>query len=316
MSRQDLTAKELIQRIEMGKHDIKMRVRAIVLDPIQSMDEEKAASVSYFQEIGKRHDATLKTAESIMDFFSKKWRDINLPEEKQVEQMKSHLLEVTEKWIPRIKDVVSFYKSCLSKRYFFADTDEGREAMTLMDAAVNNVVVVCKDLQELDIVSPADPIHSSKYNLLDIVQEILDGLKSAYVLYDNEVKVSTFEIETDVKILQNRILLNIRENIEKHAFGTRAFKDKHVWEKRVLVSIMESSGFYTVSISNNGSPFKGDPQKIFDYGYCHGDQKHSGIGLNSAFLHMQQLGGSIEFKASPVGDYPVTFILKLPITHV
>lgn len=316
MSKQDLSAKELIQRIEMGKHDIKMRVRAITLDPIQSMDDEKAASVSYLKDNERVHNETLEYAESIMDFFSKKWRDISLSDEKQVEQMRSHLSAVTDKWIPRIKKVVSFYESCLSKRYYFADTEEGKEAMTLMEAAVRDVVSVCKDLQELDIVSPADPIHSSKYNLLDIIQEILDGIKSAYVIYDNEVKVSTYEIETDVSIFQNRVLLNIRENIEKHAFGTKSFKDKHVWEKKVHVSIKELKGFYTIAISNNGSPYKGEPSKIFDYGYCYGEQKNSGIGLNSALVHMQQLGGNIEFIASPIGDYPVTFVLKLPITHV
>ena len=312
MKTQELTTEELIRRVEMGKHDIKMRVRAIVLDPIQSMDEDNSASAAYLKEQYRQHNVILKSAESVMGFFSKKWRNIRLSEEEQFKQLEEHLSDVDSKWIPEIRSIVSFYKLCLANRFYFTDTDGGKDAMALMTDAVNNVDKVCKELEELGKFSSDKPIESGKYNLLEIIQEVLDRIKSAYVFYEDEVLVSTFFINTDKDIFQNRVLLNIRENIEKHAFGTRSYINKHVWEKKVAVSIRKAHESFIISISNNGTPYKGNPQKIFDYGYCYGEKKHSGIGMNSALVHMQQLGGGIEFESSPDSVYPVTFILTLP----
>lgn len=318
MSKQELTKKELIERIEMGKHDIKMRVRAIVLDPIQSMSigSGDAASESYYKEQGRKHEVILKTAESIMLFFSEKWRSSGSPEDEQIEQLNNYLSDVVVKRIPEIRTVVSFYRLCLDKRYYFTDTDDGNDAMTMMKASVDNLETVCKDLEELGNVSPDKPLNNYNYNLLEILQEILDGIKAAYVIYNNEVVVSTYEIDTDKDVFQNRVLLNIRENIEKHAFGTRAYKEKHVWEKKVVVSVKKANDSYSVSISNNGTPFRGDPHKVFDFGYCFGEQKHSGVGLNSAYVHMKQLGGRIEFKSLPLDEFPVSFVINIPIGHV
>lgn len=307
-----MNQEDLIKRIEHAKHDIKMRVRAVVLDPISAMNISGAHTTSYVQEQGPVHKDIISKAQFIMKEFSEKWRDTSCSEDDQILQMKTHIARVSQEYIPQIQSIALFYQDCINHKYYFSDSEDGQRALKLMIKSVSKVEKVCLDLSKLfsDSDKPEVAINKQQ-NLLSMLQEVLDDIQ-ADVQYVNEVGVASFELSTDKDIFQNHVLLNIQENIDKHAFGTKDFKKKHIWERIVSVEIREKPDLFEIRISNNGCPFKGKPEKIFDYGYCHGEAKHSGIGLNSAKEHMRQLGGDILFQSTPKELFTVHFIISLP----
>lgn len=305
-----MTNKELIDRIELTKHDIKMRVRSVVYDPIEAMSEKNAATNSYSKEQVNAHKETRRLANEVMTFFSEEWRDKGTSEGDQFSQLKNHIRLVKDHIIPSIKKISSFYEECLNHRNYFSNSEAGETARKKMSRAVTKVEKVCVDLQRIDDISPVNE-NIALVNLLNLLQEVFDDIP-ANVIYINEVAFSLVELYTDNEQLQNHVLLNLKENICKHAFGTKAFKNVHLWNKKVRISYSTTARYHVVKVSNNGTPFFGKAEMVFDYGYCHGEQKHSGYGMNSAKLHMQNLGGDIIFKSTPNEEYKVTFELKLP----
>ena len=304
------TFEELIHKIERGKHDITMRIRGIVLDPIEAINSNDAASSDYFSEQRDKNYRILNEARAIMAEFSKKWRDVKSPEDIQLEQMKHQLSRISDEFIPEIKRIVSFYEMCCKHKNYFLDSENGNWALRRMSKATERVDKVCADLARIGNDASENPTEI-KLNLLETIQEVLDDIM-ANVVYEDELRFSTIEFKTDKDIFQNHVLLNIQENISKHAFGTAEFKNKHVWQKIVLVTVEDLQDHFLLRIANNGAPFKGKPEKIFEYGYCHGENKHSGVGLNSALTYMKQLGGDIRFESTPNADYTVSFYLVLP----
>lgn len=301
---------ELLEFIETNKHNVMVLLRSVVLDPIQSMNMPEAASEFYAHEVGRRNEEVLRMATEIMTAFSMKWRDTDEPEEQQLLSMKRHIAEVVSRDIPRIREVVSFYSFCVNKKYFFEATGNGNEALEKMTVSVSMSDRVCDKLLRLEGDRDEGDLPRHKYNLLEMLQEGLDGIE-AEVHYHKEWESAGYGVCVNSESFLDNVLINIRENINTHAFGTLKFKKKFVWEKRVDVEIEEKDCCYVVSISNNGEPFTGDVSKVFDYGYCHGKMKHSGIGMYSIRKSMRQMGGDAEFGASNRSK-TVTYKLTLP----
>lgn len=287
-----------------------MLLRSVVLDPIQYMNRPDAAADSYFREVGSKNEGVLHSANSIMSTFTKKWRDPDEAEEEQLLSMKQHIADVVSHDIPEIRKVVEFYSFCVNKKYFFNATDKGNKALEKMTVSVSMCDRVCDKLLRLegDHEDNNQPLRNC--NLLELLQEGLDPIE-AEVSYKREWESSTFTVKVNSEIFLDHVLINIQENINKHAFGTKKFKEKYVWEKKVSVEIEEQDTCYVISISNNGEPFTGDITKVFDYGYCHGKTKHSGIGMHSILKSMKQLGGNAEF-CTKKNSYAVTYKLILP----
>lgn len=238
-----MSKEELINTIEMAKHDITMRVRAVVLDPIDAMSEDGAATPEYFREQGKKHEDTLLLAKSIMSTFAKKWRDVKSPEDEQLEQLKRQVAYISSDVIPQIEKITKYYKICDKHKYYFSDNEDGNWARTRMAKAISSSEKVCADLKKIGDVS--DSVKQATLNLLDLLQDVLDDIR-AYVVYKDEVNFSSVEVSTDRDILQHRVLANIQENANRHAFGTRAWKYKHLWEKKVLVTYKKTKDYHVV----------------------------------------------------------------------
>jgi len=100
--------------------------------------------------------------------------------------------------------------------------------------------------------------------------------------------------------------------VNNHAFGTSSRKKLHIWEKKVYVQVTQDDNHCFVNISNNGEPFNGREDKIFEYGYCYGEKKCNGIGMHSAREHMRAMNGDLEFKTNKEGQYKVLHIITLP----
>ena len=300
---------ELIKFIETNKHDVTMRVRSVVLDPIQAMNRPGATTDSYNKEIGLRGEEIKKLALDIMSFFAKKWRNPNDSTEQQLLSIRKNLADVSSIIIPQIKQVVTFYTYCSSKKYLFSDTDKGNKALEKMTMSVSSCERVCESLLRL---GENAEHHENKQicNLLEILQEGLDSIE-AEVNYVKEWETSRISVSIDPEIFLNHVLINVKENINTHAFGTNTFRQKYVWEKKVCIEVQDGDSQISILVHNNGEPFKGDITKVFEYGYCHGEKKHSGIGMHSIKKSMTELGGDVEFKKSSKPDYTTTYKLVL-----
>ena len=311
MKKANMSVNEIIDMIEVNKHDITMRLRRVVLDPISAMIREGAATSIYYSENANSNKKIKEQATHIMNLFCKKWRNQNSTDDEQLSQMLEMIRKVNEEIILQIKEIVEYYKYCIVQKHYFAATESGTKALQRMTKAVNNSDGVCKDLLRLDSVESDDNKNIQKYCLLELLQEYLDDI-DAEVIYVNECNVFSFQILIDKEKFQNHVLINISNNIQNHAFGTQDFANKPLWEKEVNIDIKDVNNNYIITIKNNGEVYKGDSSRIFDYGYCYGKLKNNGIGMHSARKSMKELGGSIEFISTPNDKYHVSLILTIP----
>lgn len=302
---------EIIHIIEINKHDIVLRVRSVVRDPIVYMNKKGAAETIYFSECKDKNTEILVIAEKIMTIFDEKWRDINSSEEEQIQQIHKKVLDIQNIVIPKIKYIVAYYQDCSEKKHYFSSTETGNNALKKMCQAVNRVDNVCAGLLRIDQIEDTHNSSTSTCNLLELIQESFD-LIDADVNYIDEYIAYKLMVETNRETLHDHVLNNITNNINEHAFNTSTFKYKHTWEKKVRVSITVNEKKYIIKVQNNGEPFRGNVENIFDYGYCHGEQMHNGIGLNSARKHLRELGGELTILTDSLSDYKVTYIINIP----
>lgn len=304
---------ELIKRIESNKHDIVMRVRSVVKDPITFLNRKGAADPAYFNDQSGNNDYFRQLADEIMICFAEKWRNPKDSDDDQLRQMRATIKRVSEEVIPKIQEVVTYYSSCVKKSYYFSSSPAGETAKNKMAVAVKMAKGVCDDLLTLE---PMEEKRENKncfkpFPLLASLQEVLDDIE-ADVQYQDEYDLSKIFVIGDAKMFHNRVLLNIKENICNHGFGTRRYLKKHIWEKEVFVKTSISGNNAIISISNNGAAFNGDINKVFDYGYCYGEKRHNGIGMNSAKEHMLLMNGDLEFRISEVKGQTVEYIIIIP----
>lgn len=304
--------KELIERIETNKHDVTMNVRSIVLDPIERINRPGAATDSYFAEQQNNNQEILKKAEAIMSSFAKKWRNPDDTSEEQLQSMQSYIRKVVSDIIPQIKEVVRFYSLCVECKQYFTSTEKGDKALHKMTEAVCNSDRICNRLQNLYGNEKEETFTKHSCNLLVMLQKGLDAI-DAEVTYKNEWENSEFLVQIDEEEFLDHVLINIRDNINRHAFGTPFFQNMYIWKKKVLVEIEQDKTKYIVKISNNGEPFTGNVKKVFEYGYCHGKMKHSGIGMHSIKQTMNKMGGDVEFETSTTPNFST--IYKILITR-
>lgn len=302
---------QYIKGTVIRKHDIALRLRSIVIDPIARMNRPNAAEPVYFENEGFLNSKYIKETEKLRNEFSKKWNDESKPLEKQQEQIEEMLGKVKSRFVPSIKEICGFYKKCLDKGYYFQNTEAGRKAQDLMKRAVNQTDELCNDLLAIGDHTKVKSDYVT-FNLLTCLQEILDDI-DAHVSYVDEFTISEIMCKSDRKAFRDHVLMNIQENTNTHAFGTPKFKAKHVWERKVKVLVKEESGSIVIDVKNNGERFKGDVSKVFEDGYRYGMMRHSGHGMFSAKNTMSSLGGNIEFYASDICDQDSDFTTTIRI---
>ena len=299
---------EYIKVVETNKHDITLSLRRLVLDPVYRM--YRSGTDLYFRERGAEHERIKSRAEEIMGFFEKKWYNPANSEQQKEDSIKDNLNRVTTNIIPCIKEIVEFYKSCHPQKHYFTDDNTGEEAMKLFGNSVNLCEKLCDRLKNLYPDNKESNTEIAMCNLLELLQKGLDDI-DAEVRYVDEWENSEILIRTDENEFLDHVLCNIKDNIERHGFGTQEFRNKYVWEKNVDVKIDDDGDFWSVFISNNGATFTGDTTKVFDYGYFHGTMRHSGIGMNSIKNTMKRLGGDVEFGKSVNSSFSTTYKLLI-----
>ena len=67
----------------------------------------------------------------------------------------------------------------------------------------------------------------------------------------------------------------------------------------VNISLSNKNNGQTLQVSNNGSPFKGDENKLGELYYRHNPSSGSGLGLHIVSSLMKSMGGNVKFSNNP-----------------
>ena len=293
-----MTSKELIKDIGANKHNVKMRLRMVVLDPIDSILNDGQVTIEFLLEQKKKITEVHEIATSIMNFFSRKWYDSEEDsEDVKLASLRSNINKTIDEIIPKIKDVIiPFYDICYNNTQYFKQPLANNDTYNFIQDSLNDYLSICIALKSLDHDDENGNITCTKVNLLEIIQKGLDKTPVAIVSYVNEFNMSQYYVNIDVDKFLNDVLLNIRSNIERHAFSTAEQKKRLITEKKVVVSVdEEDKDNLVISIQNNGTQFKGDYKQIFDYGYTSGKSGNEGKGMFSIKNTMKEIGGDVQF---------------------
>ena len=309
-----MTPHEIIQKIECNKHDLTMRLRRMVLDPISYMDRTGASTPQYRESVSQKHSEILSKARFIMDFYGSKWNNLESNEEQQLQELKLGIEKLNSEIVPQIKkEIIVFYRKCIAEPVFFGQTKFGVKARQLMVESIANCDEICDSLIKLDSILPKQYLNNKDYNLLEVIQEVMDDL-NAVVIYSGSEYCLDCSVKIDLNDFKDHVLDNIRNNIELHAFGTKQFRNVPLYDRHVKIEIMEGEHYFMVKIFNNGTPFRGDIKRVFEYGYKYGEQEHTGIGMYNIRKTMNDLGGDILFYSLPNDDnsrYTTVYAIKI-----
>lgn len=165
----------------------------------------------------------------------------------------------------------------------------------------------CQGLSKLKIDSPISSPHNKPFRLIEVVEEVFDELDVdvKYNCPDRDILVSINKAGFETEVLQN-----IAENIKRHAFPFAEYVNKLLSDKVVEIQITKDDNKVLIRVSNNGNPFKGNADNLFNSGYHSGKYGRTGFGLASAKQFMQKIGGDIQF--SPANNYQVSFLITIP----
>lgn len=308
----ELNNEQLVDYVVMLKHDITTSLATLVINPIISMSKDGSMTDVYIASKSLDHNKARSLAKEIMSFFDKKWADDNFSIEEQASSILANLQVLTSIYDKKILEVASFYEHCLSHPEYFSNSTSGERALS----AVQNALTVKQDvlsvLQKLKSKVCADDVSLGNYNLLCLLQEVFDSMKT-------DVRYIGFNLDTCIKtdknLLTTHVLMNLKHNMENHAFGVNPYSQRFVWENIVLLQFRRLESKYELTISNNGAPFEGNVEKVFEDGYYHGEKGHSGHGMHSARKYMKLLGGDIKFIVPSVenSNFLVSYVLTFPI---
>lgn len=295
-----MTSAELIKDIGANKHNVKMRLRMAVLDPIDSILHDGQVTNEFMREHKVKINEVHHVATTIMSFFSRKWYDSEEDsEEAKLESLRNNIKKTIDDVIPSIKEIIiPFYDMCYNNTQYFRQPLANNDTFNLIQDSRKDYRSICGALQSLEHDKGSERRPCAEVNLLEILQKGLDKTPVAIVSYIDEFLMSLYNVYIDADKFLNEVLLNIRSNIERHAFGTTEQKKKLITEKKVIVSLdTEQKDFFIVSIKNNGTQFKGDANQIFEYGYTSGKSGNEGKGMFSIKQTMKEIGGDAQFQS-------------------
>ena len=154
---------------------------------------------------------------------------------------------------------------------------------------------------------------TNKIPAIYIVDLILSTLHNVtnHVTVSNGYDCSNDIVEMNTDDFQEYVLNNFKSNLKEKAFYRNYSKKNN----KILVSVSMQDGTIAVCMSNNGEPFNGDVDKVFDEKYTFGENKGSGQGMFDAKLYMNHIQGDIQLKVYPYMEYPVRFALLFPTTN-
>lgn len=172
-----------------------------------------------------------------------------------------------------------------------------------IDCLIEKIKIICSNgriqNEEIELISEIDSFvnHYKDNKLYTFVENF--SCDNAHICFGNSDLHSIFQ--------------NVFNNIEHHAFwGVNTYQEKN----KVMISINKNATAIVVKISNNGMPFEGDVEKVFDFKQKYGKTGHSGIGLFSVKKIMNDYGGSARFVSEPDREFCVTLELRFKLNNL
>lgn len=298
-----------IEEVHRNKHNMLPVVKMAVLKPIYAMLEPECRTKDFPSSLLTEIEAKKPVVDEIMEYLSS-IGDIELGDENPADILHKQVRCVIDTIIPQIKSFSSFYSQFKDKEYYFTETDEGKRALGLLIKAPLRCEMACEGLSKLERANENVNKENNEQviRICEIVENIFDELDNINVIYKFQNRNITIRLERND--FESKVLMNIIENIKRHAFPFEEYKDKLVVDKIVEVFLTSNSDGIILRISNNGAPFQGNVENLFKQGYHAGKYGRTGFGLASAKQYMLGIGGNIEF--SYTENYNTSFVITIP----
>lgn len=155
----------------------------------------------------------------------------------------------------------------------------------------------------------AKPEDICEVSLLELAKEVFNNIrKDIKVEYINNCAEGD-RVFLSKEIFKEWVLVNIKSNIERHAFP----EGESIDNPRVRIIVDEDIAGCVLTIENNGKEFVGDSNLVFSLNTKFGETAHSGEGLYLAKCYMDdyQCGGKIMLIPNPCDDYSVAMEIKI-----
>lgn len=143
-----------------------------------------------------------------------------------------------------------------------------------------------------------------------VIELILSSLQDVtnYVTIQSDCDYAKAVIMINVRDFQEYVLTNFQSNLKEKAFYRR-----DNMEHKILVSVFMANNKIAIGLSNNGEPFTGEVDRVFEESYTFGENRGNGQGMYDAKQYMNHIQGDIQMRAFPNMEYPVRFVLLFPI---
>ena len=296
-----------IEEVHRNKHNMIPVVKLAISKPIEALLETTNLTNDFPISLLPVIKSKKNEADDIMSYLSS-IGSTETTKEDEVVQLEKQIEFVVNSIIPKIKEFSLFFQQFTDKDFYFAKTDGCQRVLGLVQKAPSRCEISCQGLSKLKIDSPISVSPNKSFRLIEVVEEVFDELDNINVIYkcsDRELQICTSKADFQTEVLQN-----IAENIKRHAFPYAEYANKLVIDKIVEIQITNDDNKVIIRVSNNGNPFKGNADNLFNSGYHSGKYGRTGFGLASAKKYMQKIGGDIEF--SPVNNYQVSFLITIP----
>lgn len=296
-----------IEDVHRNKHNMIPVVKLAISKPIEALLDASNLTSDFPQSLFPLIQTRKKDADHIMNFLSS-IGNTDSSQEDQVYQLEEQIKYVVESIIPQIKDFSKFFLQFKDKEFYFEKSEGGQRALGLVLKAPSRCEISCQGLSKLNNDTQRDNTPIQSFRLIDLVEDIFDSLDNINVIY--KCSNRDLEIRVDKAKFESTVLFNLSENIRRHAFPYTEYANKLVIDKIVEIDITEGENRVLIRISNNGNPFEGDIDKLFNSGYHSGKYGRTGFGLASAKQFLQNIGGDIQFL--PIPNYTVSFLISIP----
>ena len=275
----------------------------------------EATNPEYITKFGKRHKELRDRGYGLYQEFHQSWLANSGSMEKDIETFSQNAQAFADKCIPHIDECISFWQEVLNNRHLFLASPEGTSKLSKLELCFNGLPSLKIAIEQLLTDHHSDPTMDS-IRLLDAVQKEFDCVALADIQYKNEFEMSTISVKAAPDSLAHNVLQNIKNNIVSHAFSTQSAFSRHFHFNNVIqISCKVLEDTVEVRIANNGEPFKGNVSKLGINGYFFGENGHSGHGLYSAKISMQEMGGDLNVEIPKDGPFTFTYIITLQLAR-
>ena len=184
-----------IEEIHRNKHNMIPVVKLAVYKPIECLCEPASLTTDFPSALFKEIKEKKEHAESIMSFLSS-IGNISCQESEIVACLKNQIKHVTNVIVPQIESFASFFLQFKDKDFYFADSEDGNRAKTLIEKAPHRCKISCQGLLNLSSgLSNENNLDIVPINIIGILQDVFDELDNTTVIYHcNDRKLETKSI--------------------------------------------------------------------------------------------------------------------------